>query len=884
MATAPCTEPRRTLVSRLVGMESDKFLSAIERGSTSDVSSYLKRNPIKWKIFTDELRSSPLHFARDAEMASYLITAGADVEAPNKYGRTPFLEAAIKGNSEVLTVLLETGCNHSAKAKNGNGALALACEKGHVEIAKRLVGIGVNVNEHHRYGFTSLHWACWAGHVEMAEYLLSAGADIEARSKLGVTPFLEAAFEGREQVMDFLIIKECNIYATDEDGDQALSLASMKGHLRVVKLLIELGLDINYANQNGCTPLLYASENGHVETADYLISAGANIEFRDKWGRTPFLKAVESGEDAVISMLIEKGCNIYAKDSFNSGALEVADLHNHVELKKQLLNTFIKQKANLGTETKTISLLEDEVMKEVKSTQRASLELCDQATQTEAGQGRERERMNQLLEENNRLRSLLSEAIAESTRRCADLEAEKDEVSCQLSEANARMCAELAESARQCAQLEEENARISSQLSAESARMQAQLTESASQCAQLEEENEAISSQLSQLSEENAAIRAKLAESARQYAHLEKENARVSYELTKEIARMRTHLAESLRQGAQQEEENASQVSKGNARVHALLVQNAQCSQLRQERDEARLVAEEAQRNLSKYEEIVKVPSTEIEQSGIKLGGGAYGEVRVGHWRGCQVAVKTFFDFLRVETYRERLEQEISICSHVHHPNVVSLLGVISQDGIPLSIVSELLEGSLSDVIKAAEGTITLREQVDVSVGCSAGVSYLHGLNILHGDIRSTNVVVTSLMEAKICDLGAARFSDHSSLSAGPMSPNYLAPERSTQHNTKMADVYSLGVTFIELMTGREPAPTKRMVQATSVRHPLIKRLGLGMVKQGPRERPLIGECLSQLIAVQKSDQEYRRCPAKRMVKGKVYGGGKVHLVKEPWL
>ena len=250
------------------------------------------------------------------------------------------------------------------------------------------------------------------------------------------------------------------------------------------------------------------------------------------------------------------------------------------------------------------------------------------------------------------------------------------------------------------------------------------------------------------------------------------------------------------------------------------------------------------------------------------------------------MAVKTFFDFLRVDTYRERLEQEISICSHVHHPNVVSLLGVISQDGFPLSIVSELLEGSLSDVIKAADGTLTLREQVDVSVGCSAGVRYLHGLNILHGDIRSSNVVVTSLMEAKICDLGAARFSDHSSLSAGPMSPNYLAPERSAagQHNTKMADVYSLGVTFIELMTGREPAPAKRMAQATSVRHPLIKRLGLGMVKQGPRERPLIGECLSQLIAVQKSDQEYRRCPAKRMVKGKVYGGGKVHLVKEPWL
>ena len=263
-----------------------------------------------------------------------------------------------------------------------------------------------------------------------------------------------------------------------------------------------------------------------------------------------------------------------------------------------------------------------------------------------------------------------------------------------------------------------------------------------------------------------------------------------------------------------------------------------------------------------------------------------FAEVRVGYWRCCRVAVKTFYDFLRVDKYLNRLEQEISICRHAHHPNVVSLLGVITEDGIPLSILSELLEGSLSDVIEAADGKLTLREQIDVAVGCSAGVGYLHGLNILHGDIRSSNVVVTSLMEAKICDLGAARFAEHSSLSAGPMSPNYIAPERLevNQRNTKMADVYSLGVTFIELMTGREPAPKKRMTQATSIRHALMRKLSLGMVKQVPRERLLIGECLAQLTAVQKSDEEYRRCPAKRMVKGKVYGGGKVRLVKEPWI
>ena len=257
----------------------------------------------------------------------------------------------------------------------------------------------------------------------------------------------------------------------------------------------------------------------------------------------------------------------------------------------------------------------------------------------------------------------------------------------------------------------------------------------------------------------------------------------------------------------------------------------------------------------------------------------------MGRWRGCNVAVKTFFDFLRVEAYLRRLEQEISICLQLRHPNVVSLLGVITQDGMPLRLVSELLEASLFDVIIAADRRLSLREQVDVAIGCSSGICYIHGLDILHGDIRSTNVVVTSVMEAKVCDLGAARFCEVFSLSSGPMSPDYVAPERlePDEHNTKLADVYSLGVTFIELMTGEQPAATKRMAQGTSVRHPIIRRLGLAMVDVDRSKRPSVTECLARLEVIQESDKEYQRCPAKRMVKGKMHGGEKVELVGEPW-
>ncbi|XP_065845176.1 ankyrin repeat domain-containing protein 17-like isoform X3 [Oscarella lobularis] len=862
------------------------FFTAVKQGNKSVVISFVQRYPKEWKTARDEWDSSTLHWARDAEMAEYLILAGADIEALDKLGRTPFLNAALYGAEGPMNVLIEKGCNIHAKDEYGDGALGLASENGHLKIGKRLVELRLDVNESDQEGVTSLHRACKDNRVEMAEYLISAGADIEAVSKFGRTPFLEAAFYGAEGTLNVLIEKGCNIHAKAEAvyGNGALGLASEKGHLKIVKRLVGLGLDVNEANHNGSTSLHRACKKNHVEMAEYLISAGADIEALNKFGRTPFLNSALYGAEEPMNVLIEKGCNIHAKDETGGGALGCAIQKGHLKIVKRLIGLGLNvNEANQNGSTSLHRACQcDHVeMAEYLISAGADIEArnqwgrtpllqavfygnvsvvdllvnkgCNIDAKNNAGDGAlqiaDRRKHFKIKEDLVKIFSQpRDDPEAESELREKILRLEAGEGTLQIADRQKHF------------KMKEDLVKIFSQ-PRDDPEAESELRE---KILRLEAEKDKLLGDLEKTQRDLQQLReraeADLRQERRRFADLQAQNARVSSQLTEENAQIRTQMARECSQLKQERDE------------------------AKQEYDEARLVAEEAQKNLSKYEEILKVPSTEIEQSGIKLGGGAYGEVRVGHWRGCQVAVKTFFDFLRVDTYRERLEQEISICSHVHHPNVVSLLGVISQDGIPLSILSELLEGSLSDVIKAAEGTLTLREQVDVSVGCSAGVRYLHGLNILHGDIRSTNVVVTSLMEAKICDLGAARFSDHSSLSAGPMSPNYLAPERSTQHNTKMADVYSLGVTFIELMTGREPAPTKRMAQATSVRHPPIKRLGLGMVKQGPRERPLIGECLSQLIAVQKSDQEYRRCPAKRMVKGKVYGGGKVHLVKEPWL
>ena len=112
--------------------------------------------------------------------------------------------------------------------------------------------------------------------------------------------------------------------------------------------------------------------------------------------------------------------------------------------------------------------------------------------------------------------------------------------------------------------------------------------------------------------------------------------------------------------------------------------------------------------------------------------------VRVGYWCGCAVAVKTLHEELAKEHYQRRLfEQEVSVCSRLHHPNIAAICGVIQQRDAPFSLIMELLQASLADVIEAAHVSgkyLTLREQTDMSHDCLSGLTYLHdlvGVNLL---------------------------------------------------------------------------------------------------------------------------------------------------------
>ena len=188
------------------------------------------------------------------------------------------------------------------------------------------------------------------------------------------------------------------------------------------------------------------------------------------------------------------------------------------------------------------------------------------------------------------------------------------------------------------------------------------------------------------------------------------------------------------------------------------------------------------------------------------------------------VAVKKIHELILSPRNEAMFKREVLVCSRLHHPNIMVVCGAVMTEGAPLQIVMELLEGSVSEVIDAAHASgsyLSIYEQLSIVMDMASGISYLHQIRpfpYVHSDIRPSNALVTRDMKIKIGDLGAAHIIE-SSLSAGPMSPPYLAPERAPQSggtstsSTLSSDVYSMGVSFIEVFTGEGPIPEQRRTQ-----------------------------------------------------------------------
>jgi serine/threonine protein kinase len=222
------------------------------------------------------------------------------------------------------------------------------------------------------------------------------------------------------------------------------------------------------------------------------------------------------------------------------------------------------------------------------------------------------------------------------------------------------------------------------------------------------------------------------------------------------------------------------------------------------------------------------------------LGSGGFGTVYLAEdtWIDKKVALKV--------PHRQNLDfgellREPRLLASLNHPNVVTVLTAEKQDNI-FFIVMEYVAGDTLEQIIEREGALDLPRVLDYTCQICNAVDHAHRQGVIHRDLRPGNVLVTEHGMVKVADFGTSRFLEiaaHGTTVIG--SPPYMAPEQFQGKAVFASDIYSLGVTMYQMLTGTLPYDTPTPAD--------LERLSRGELTTEPRLRnPKIPKGISDIV------------------------------------
>jgi eukaryotic-like serine/threonine-protein kinase len=195
-----------------------------------------------------------------------------------------------------------------------------------------------------------------------------------------------------------------------------------------------------------------------------------------------------------------------------------------------------------------------------------------------------------------------------------------------------------------------------------------------------------------------------------------------------------------------------------------------------------------------------------------EIGAGAMGTVYKARYTktGQEVAIKIISAGLDTHsTTLARFEREAAILKTLDHPNIVRLFATGRYRATPFYVM-EYIQGETLERLLERRGRFTWEEVVTLGQQISAALQHAHNLGVIHRDLKPANVMMTPDGTAKLTDFGIAKGIDNSKLTATNCAIGtaaYMSPEqcRGERNITPKSDLYSLGVLFYELLTGRLP-------------------------------------------------------------------------------
>lgn len=192
-----------------------------------------------------------------------------------------------------------------------------------------------------------------------------------------------------------------------------------------------------------------------------------------------------------------------------------------------------------------------------------------------------------------------------------------------------------------------------------------------------------------------------------------------------------------------------------------------------------------------------------------KIGSGGMSDVYKArcHKLNRFVAIKVLkTEYSQDATFVKKFRVEAQSAAGLSHPNIVNVYDVGEDNGIHY-IVMELVQGITLKEYIDMKGRLDIKEALNISVQIASGLSAAHDNRIIHRDVKPQNIIMSKDGKVKVTDFGIAKAADSTTVTTNAAGTvYYISPEQARGgYSDVKSDIYSLGITMYEMITGRVP-------------------------------------------------------------------------------